>query len=342
MAFRSGASSTAWLAVLVAAIWPVAGSPSTAQRGQVAVSGHVRDETGHPVAGAEVRLRDLLDKWMPVSTTTDRNGAFSANVPATPRLWIIASHADFGLQWTQGVSPDGPAWTGYQRSGPVPDAPVELILRRGVVLRGRVVDAAGRAFARQTLVLIPAYIGSGPATIEASTDSEGRFAFERAVVSQFELVPRSLTHWHPMKPGEYLRFAQAAELWGKTARSGGAIELQIDRYALIAVTIDVTALRTSNVQVWKRWGVDSSAGQALTADGTGRVEILMERGVPHELWVVPGTGRDMTAPWARGVRRLWAGTAAGPLALKVPASAPSPATLGSSPNPSYPKAPGRK
>ena len=307
---------TVWLAALAAA-WLVAGHPATAQRGLLTVSGHVRDETGRPVAGAEVELRDLAEQWMALSTTTGRDGAFSATVPATPRLWIIASHADFGLQWTEGVSIDGVTRISYQRTGPVPNAPVDLILRRGVVLRGRVLDPAGGVFARQKLVLVPAYIGSGPATIEASTDSEGRFTFERAVLSRFELVPRGLDQWHPLKPGEYLRFTQAAESWRKIAQSGGTIELQVDRYTLVPVSIDVTALQTPSVQVWKRWGSNASAGQALTADASGRVEIVMERGVPHELWVVPGTGRDMTAPWTRGAPRLWAGTPSGPLALKA-------------------------
>jgi hypothetical protein len=286
----------------------------------VSVSGHVRDEGGGPVSGANVSLRVQDRNGLVIRAVTDASGAFSAKVPMVPQLWISASHDEFGTQWSG--SGAVPGWTEFQRLGPTPEGPVDLVLRRGVVLYGRVLDAAGRAFAGDAVFVVPAYVGSGPARIEAATDSRGCFTFERMVLSRFELVPRSLDHWRPRQAGDHLRIAQRPDAWLEAARLGDPVDVQLEPYTLVPVSIDVTALRTSSVQVWKRWGTDSSEGTALEVDAKGRVQTVMERGKEYELWVFGGTARSLNAPWSRGIRRSWSGTPDGPLELTLPAPIP--------------------
>lgn len=302
---------------LAATDLPVAPSePGPLQGAALAtVSGWVRDEAGGPVAGAQVRVRDQV-QGKDTFSTSDAAGAFSLQVPATPRLWVVASHWDFGVQWSDPV-----AWSRFQRFGPTPGQPVDLVLRRGVVVRGRVLDRAGRPFTHEALFLVPGYVGSGPPRIESTTDADGRFVFERMVLGSLELVPQNLDQWRPSKPGDYLRVVQTPDIWLDAARAGGFIEAHLEAYTLVAVSIDVKALAAASVQVWRRWGERSSQGMALEVPATGSVEILMERGVEYELWVAPGTGRGMVAPWTQGITPQWRGAVDGPRQLTI--SAPS-------------------
>lgn len=281
---------------------------------QVIVSGHVADEAGKPVPGAEVQLTSPLVKER-VPVLTNASGAFSIAVPPVSRVAIVASHPEFGRQFTGGFDAAGASWDVYRYIGPVPTGPIELRLRRGVVLRGRVVDPAGRPFANDAIFLVPPYVGSGPVRIEAATDSEGRFEFDRMVLNKFELVPHGLDFWRPRVAGDYLRIAQVPEAWLAAAMADRPIELRLHLYTLVPVTLDVSGLRTPSVQVWTR-GPDTT-GSALEVDARGRVQILMEVGIERELWVVPGTGRNMVAPWTRGIPSRWIGTPSGPLTLRI-------------------------
>ena len=150
---------------------------------------------------------------------------------------MFASHDDFGDQGTGFASP---GLRGFWRAGPMPQAPVELVLRRGIVLRGRAVDAAGRAFACDSLMLVPEYNGSGPPRIEAKTDGDGHFAFRRAVLENFEIVPHSLDHWRPTSPGNYLRITQVPQSWVATARAGGSIDIRVEPYTLVGPQLVVS------------------------------------------------------------------------------------------------------
>jgi len=288
------------------------------------ISGHVRDENGAPVSGAHVTLRDRSeDEFDPVTrsirlarSVTDANGSFSAEVTRAHRPYIImyASHDDFGDQWTGFASP---GLRGFWRAGPMPQAPVELVLRRGIVLRGRAVDTAGRAFACDSLMLVPAYNGSGPPRIEAQTDGDGHFAFRRAVLENFELVPHSFDHWRPTTPGNYLRITQVPQSWVTTAQAGGSIDIRVEPYTLVPVSIDVSALHVPSVRTWTR----SSSGEAAVqqvVDPTGHVHIVMEQSISHELWVFPTAGQNWpAAPWRRGVSPNWIGTPTGTAAVTI-------------------------
>jgi hypothetical protein len=221
------------------------------------------------------------------------------------------------LQFTAGASVAGGFWSGYRYDGSVPLSPIDLRLRRGIILRGRALDSAGQPFGGESIFLIPAYVGSGPSRHEARTDNDGRFEFERMVLDQFALVAYGLDHWHPRAAGTYFRILQASNTWLALATADRPIELTVERYTLVPVTLDVSALRTASVQVWTRGGRDSRFGAAVEVDARGRVQTLMELGVRHELWVVPGTGRNMVAPWTRGIRPQWTGTPRGPVNLTI-------------------------
>ena len=230
---KGSSVTTAQPCPVAVAVGAVQAAPRRQKPPTAIISGHVRDENDAPVSGAQVTLRDRSwDSFEAVFTLTDANGSFSAEVTRARRPYpiIYASHDDFGDQWTGFASP---GLRGFWRAGPMPTAPVELVLRRGIVLRGRAVDAAGRAFACDSLMLVPDYNGSGPPRIEAKTDGDGHFAFRRAVLENFELVPHSLDYWRPTTPGNYLRITQVPESWVSTARAGGFIDLRVEPYTLV-------------------------------------------------------------------------------------------------------------
>jgi hypothetical protein len=283
---------------------------------QVTVTGRVTDESGSPVSGAEVRVLAPSAK-VDSKVVTDAGGLFSASIPPVAVVSISASHSDFGLQFTSGADIRVPAWTGFRYAGAVPTGAIDLRLRRGVVLRGRVVDPSGRPFAGDSMFYVPRHNGSGPPRHQAETDQDGRFEFERMVLNdKFELVPHGLDFWHPRVEGSYFRVVQAPESWLAAAASGRPIDLQLQAYRLVTLTLDVSAMRVPNVQVWTRSGSEASGGAALEVEN-GRVRIAMEQGVAYQLWVVPGTGRNMVAPWTRGINAQWAGTVQGPLTLRI-------------------------
>lgn len=301
---------------------------AAAEPARVAVSGRVTDEAGVGVAGASVQLHDqeqLRSARNPIVAVTDDNGRFSASMLPTSRVLLAASHPDFGQQWADLAGLTAPA---SQWSGPMPEASVQLVLRRGVVLRGCTVDAnaGNRPFANDKILLIPDYQGSGPPTMEAATDARGCFQFERVALSSFELVPRSLDQWFVKfapdraKAGDYLRIAQTPESWLATAQVGGSVNLQVEHYQLVPVSMDVSVLKAASVQVlWKRRGANDSQGMAgeFAVDATGTVQILLEQGVEHELWVVPVVGANRTNPWKQGLQRNWLVTPGGPLKLTL-------------------------
>ena len=300
---------------VTAAVGTVQSAPRKQTPPTAIISGHVRDENGTPVSGAQVTLRDRSEDVFD-SVVTDATGSFSAEVSSTHRPYIVmfASHDDFGDQWTGFASP---GWRGFWRAGPMPETPVDLVLRRGTVLRGRAVDTAGRAFACGSLMLVPEYNGSGPPRIEAKTDGDGHFAFRRAVLENFELVPHSLDYWRPTTPGNYLRITQVPQSWVATARAGGSIDIRVEPYTVVPASIDVSALHVPSVRTWTRWSSGDAAVQQVV-NPTGHVHILMEQGISHELWVSPAAGQNWpAAPWRRGVSPNWIGTPTGPVAVTI-------------------------
>jgi len=174
------------------------------------------------------------------------------------------------------------------------------------------------------VLLIPAYRGSGPATLEARTDSAGRFAFERAVLNHFELVPRSLDEWlpdHYGTPGAHLRIVADRDTVLARSSAGEPVELRLESYTLLAVVVSLTdgagaALRDRDVNIWRRSAPDQFWGGLLRTDGEGRVRVLMERGVTYELWaIVFEPDQQLEAPWTQGIAAFGTMCAIGFLAL---------------------------
>jgi hypothetical protein len=298
----------------------VAPAPPSVEHGRARVVGEVTDEAGAPIAGALVELSS--EQSEPTSVRTDEGGRFEVLIAPAPSLRIAASHPDFGLQATDYQ------WRGWSQYDRLPTGPVHLVLRRGVVLTGVLRDEAGQPWAHQTLLLVPAYIGSGPWTHSTTTDAAGRFELPRAVLDQFELVPRSLDDWHPRDPGEHVRITGASAEWLARARLGQPIELTVTRFTLIPLTVQLTdatgaLARDRSVQLWlrNRRAPEDYRGSLPRSDAQGRVVEVVERGVEHELWVSEPDQRGLVAPWTASAPPLWQGALEGAttIALSIPA-----------------------
>lgn len=282
--------------------------------GLVVVTGRVVDEAGSPIAGATVRVSS--EEYTRDDCTTDANGAFETTVPPTPALRLAASHPDYGEQWTD------MGWQGWSRYDViVPD--VLLTLRRGVVLYGRLLDPSAHPRAHETLLLVPAYRGSGPRPIETSTDDEGRFTFPRAVLTDFELVARSIDDWHPeteQRAGDYLRIvAQPAE-WLVHARAEQALEIVVEPLTLVPVTLRLRRASEpaarQNIDLWLRSGPTRYVGTMPRTDAQGRLGTVMERAVAYELWALPDHG-ERTMPWTEAIPPSWQGSVDGPIEIPI-------------------------
>lgn len=278
-----------------------------AQGGRVTVQGRVLDESGAPIAGATVHVSSETHHY--ADLTTDADGRFTATVRPTPALRLAAEHPSYGEQWTD------MRWSGWSRYDAIPPDPVELVLRRGVVLAGRLLDVDGSPRGHETLLLIPAYVGSGPRPLTVRTGADGSFSFPRAVLTDFEIVPRSLDHWHPEtghRPGDFVRVATDTSAWLAHARAGEPVELRLQAHTLVTVTFAVThadgarAARQS-VYLWLRTSPTTWLGTQRRTDAQGRCTALVEPRVPYEVWVSADTSPH-TPPWSDGVTPGWRGT----------------------------------
>lgn len=101
------------------------------------VSGVVVDDAGSPVSGARVSARDMSEPFdLPDASdeaVTDRRGRFTLDAVAAGTYRFTASHAMFAPGSSEPRTVDGSAAT----------SDVRVVLERGGVLAGRVVDAAG-------------------------------------------------------------------------------------------------------------------------------------------------------------------------------------------------------
>lgn len=311
--------ASALLLCLVSGAPLAEGTDTSASPSTIVVHGRVVDELGAPIAGASVAIS--TERSHQHAATTNGAGEFTAVVPESVPVRLAAQHPDYGLQHTD------MSWQGWSRYDVIPPTPIVLTLRRGVVLRGRLLDVDGHARAHERLLLIVAYIGSGPRPIEASTDAAGDFVFERAVLNDFELVVQSVDQWHPemrQVAGDFLRIPLQRDEWLAHARADEPITVRLEPFTLIRVTVHVTdasgaVVARTDVGLWIRGGVREYVGTMPRTDAHGVCRTLMERSVPYELWVVRNQGAR-TAPWTQGVSANWQGSvvAATDLTIAIP------------------------
>lgn len=157
----------------------------------------VAEETGRGIPSAELVARGHEEHgrghW-DRRTTADEHGAFQLCVPDTDQLEMRADHSDFGLQTTSLASDR------FSYHGPLPEEALRLELRRGAILRGRLLDPSGRPLADHVVAV---YLGPLLTTcmtgvcshIRATTDARGEFRFARMVLS-----PDMRLAWGPRDP----------------------------------------------------------------------------------------------------------------------------------------------
>ena len=279
------------------------------------VAGHVRDESGAAIRGAQVECP--LPSGSKLSTLTDDGGAFSLDIPATRQVSIIASHPDFGVQWTAGFAAVSHYGLGTGTLVQVPARPVELVLRKGIIFHGRARDTRGEPYALQDIFLVPAYVGSGQVDSQPRPTRVGTFHLRG--LSQLALRARSASarSVEPAKPGHYVRVAQSPDAWLEAAQSGKPIDLRVESYTLVPVTLNVAALRTRTVEVWTRRAGKTEWATTLDPDESGRIQVVMEEGAPYELWAFPGVNGRLSSPSRAGRRANWTGTPIGPVAINI-------------------------
>jgi protocatechuate 3,4-dioxygenase beta subunit len=138
----------------------------------VALAGTVVDEQARPVVGATVEARAPATAVWRSRAATDGQGSFAlAGLPAGEPLEVTVRHPDFVPARLADLA--------------APAEGVEVVLRAGAVLSGRVVDASGRGVPEAVvLASVTARPGEGtgaaagpPEVDQRGVDPEGRFRF---------------------------------------------------------------------------------------------------------------------------------------------------------------------
>jgi hypothetical protein len=294
----------ALLVVLQATSTPVAGPPSPPPlpKGKSAISGRVRDaDTDAAIAGARVRLTAmtrrseeevaassdrsqfaLRPRAQEAETTTDDAGRYAFS-------GIAAGHYLLGAQSRGYVMAlyGSPRWPSERAIVPVAleDSQhlnrIDLVLRPGGSVRGRIVDEAGRPL-RDARVIAVASQDAGPRlnpvlAAPTPTDDDGRYTLEGVPEGDFlvQAVPRP----NPANPGagsqEYL-----PTYYPSAADPSDAVGIVVKGVALTN-GIDITV---------RRKPMYSIAGHVLTAGGEilEATEVVLESVPPGLRYHVGG------------------------------------------------------
>jgi protocatechuate 3,4-dioxygenase beta subunit len=147
------------------------------------ISGRVVDEEGKPVEGALIRtILNSGENNFPMgerSSTSGPDGGFLLGKIPARRLHAVEAELE-----------------GFAPARQLADstAPVRLVLRRGALAIGRVVDEEGLPVAGAQVSLAADGEGGAPFTdkpLEATTDAEGRFRFPKVSAGRFSLRAES-------------------------------------------------------------------------------------------------------------------------------------------------------
>lgn len=190
------------------------------------VSGVVLEhDTRTPVPGARVDLMLQLDRApatsfdvRPRTVVTDADGRFLFTAVAPGRYRVNARKAGFAVGFGPGIAPPVTVTAGARVDA------LEVLLTRGGVIVGRVVDASGepvtdvRVMALRTAPLPPRRAGTGVAPTEGARRGRrlmpGGPGAETNELGEFRL--------HSLLPGEYYLQAMPNGLGGGALGQGGA------------------------------------------------------------------------------------------------------------------------
>jgi len=174
--------------------------------GGVTCTGIVRDATGAPVAGADVRPRGL-DGALWCWTESTRDGAFTLSGLEPGTIELRASHDELGKGSARFIGAAGAIVS------------CELPLSRGIELRGRVLDDAGAPWSD---VWVRAT--AGKVSSETRTDAAGRFVLANCPEGLFRVTAERGQHMAQLEQVDPRR---------------GEVELRLPRKVAAAATVRI-------------------------------------------------------------------------------------------------------
>jgi protocatechuate 3,4-dioxygenase beta subunit len=231
---------------------------------EVVLAGAVVDDAANPVPGAVIRARPSSGEDVALATTSDEQGSFKLSELAAGAYTLEASAEHHELAAMPGV--EAPSVE-----------PVRIVLPRASVVRGEVLDAAGKP-AANALVTVA---GSGvwpPRRVQ--TDALGHFTFAKVPAGVYELRATRETWTSAPREGVLLQAASEAfvslTLEPGATLLGRVLDIKDGKpLAQVAVTIGEDALSSTPLTI--KTGADG----AFTALGLRRL--------PHRVWIrAPG------------------------------------------------------
>jgi len=132
------------------------------------IAGRVMDARRFPIAGARVRVEPAggAVRWATQGTVAGADGTFRVQAPATGTVRVVASHPSYVEAWVETE----------------PGREVELLLARGVVVRGAVTDDIGQPLAATVTLSL-----DGREVRATASGAEGAFDLGRVGPGTYEL-----------------------------------------------------------------------------------------------------------------------------------------------------------